>query len=905
MNDNSNTHKKSHGKLIKAQQQARLLELSYDAIFVWELGGAVLYWNRGATELYGWTQEEALGKFSNELLKTIHPEGWAQIENDLLSEGHWYGELIHQTRDGRRVVVDSRHVLVREEDGKLLVLETNRDLTARKQAEEAWRKGQAINHAILSSLEAQISVLDKEGKVIAVNEAWERFAQENGNESCSASVGENYLHVCDRACLEKERKAPLALAGIRSVLDGNQTSFSLEYPCHSLSEERWFLMTVTPLKGEQGGAVISHSNITERKRAERALRENEARLAGIVTSAMDAIIAVDADRRIVLFNPAAEKMFGYSASELMGQPISLLLPERFRAAHDLYIHRFGETGETTRAMGSLGAISGLRRNGQEFPIEASISQSESEEPKLYTVILRDITERLRAQERLIEQATLLDQAHDAIFVRDLDGHIRYWSQGAERVYGWTAEEMIGRTADDILYGEDISQLTNAMSATIQKEKWDGELRQLTKDGREVIVEGHWALVCDAQGNPKSILSINSDITEKKKLEAQFLRAQRLESIGTLASGIAHDLNNILSPILMGTQILQMKLKDEQSHRLITLMESNAQRGAEMVKQVLSFAKGVSGRRVILQPKHLIREIVRIAEETFPKSIHIEQQLADDLWTVIGDATQLHQVLLNLCVNARDAMPRGGTLSISAGNRQLDNLYARTLKGANPGNFVVITIADTGVGIPPEIIDRIFDPFFTTKESGQGTGLGLATVQGIVANYGGFVIVESTLGAGTKFEVYFPAHDVANQKPISEHESQLPGGAGEMILVIDDEVAVREMTRTVLEAFGYRTLTADNGATALGVFASHKSEVRLVITDLMMPIMDGMATIRALRNMNPGIRIVATSGLANSANVAELNKFGIEAFLEKPYNADTLLDTVAKALNMPPQLALNS
>ena len=905
MNDNSNTSKKSHGKLTKTQQQARLLELSYDAIFVWELGGAVLYWNRGATELYGWTREEALGQFSNELLKTIHPEGWAQIEKVLLSEGHWYGELIHQTRDGRRVVVDSRHVLVREEDGQLLVLETNRDLTARKQAEDAWRKGQALNQAILCSLEAQISVLDKEGKVIAVNEAWERFAQENGNESCSASVGENYLHVCDRACLEKQRKAPLALAGIQSVLDGNQTSFSLEYPCHSLSEERWFLMTVTPLKGEQGGAVITHSNITERKRAERALLENEARLAGIVTSAMDAIITIDADQRIVLFNSAAEKMFGYSASELMGHPISRLLPERFHKAHHLHIHGFSQTGETSRAMGSLGAISGLRRNGQEFPIEASISQSDDGEPKLFTVILRDITERLRAQERLIEQATLLDHAHEAIVVRDLDGHIRYWSQGAERLYGWTAEEMIGQTADGILYGEDKSSLTNAMSATIQKEKWDGELLQLTKDGREVIVEGHWALVCDTNGNPKSVLAINSDITEKKKLESQFLRAQRLESIGTLASGIAHDLNNILSPILMGTQMLQMKLKDEQSRRLIALMESNAQRGAEMVKQVLSFAKGVSGRRVVLQPKHLIHEIVRIAEEIFPKSIRIEQHLTDDLWTVNGDATQLHQVLLNLCVNARDAMPRGGTLSISANNRQLDDLYARTLKGANPGNFVVITVTDTGVGIPPEIIDRIFDPFFTTKESGQGTGLGLATVQGIVTNYGGFVIVESKPGVGTKFEVYFPAHDVASRQPISGQEPQLPEGAGEMILVVDDEAAVREITKAALEAFGYHTLMADNGMTALNLYASHKAEIRLVITDLMMPIMDGMVTIRALRKMNPEIRIIASSGLANPVNVAELNKIGVEVLLEKPYNTEKLLNAVATALNKSQNLTSNS
>ncbi|MBL8187739.1 MAG: PAS domain S-box protein [Acidobacteria bacterium] len=747
------------------EQQARLLELSYDAIFVWEWGGVIKYWNPAAAELYGWTREEALGKFSNELLKTIHPEGWDQVEEVLLRDGHWYGELIHQTRDGRQLTVDSRHVLVCEEGGRKLVLETNRDLTSRKQTEQA-------------------------------------------------------------------------------------------------------------------------------------LRESEARLSRILNSAMDAIISVNAQQQIVLFNAAAERMFGYTAKEVLGQSLNRFIPTRFQVAHEDHIGQFGQTGETSRAMGALNAICGVRRNGEEFPIEASISQIEIGGQQLFTVILRDITERLRVQERLVEQAALLDQSLEAIVVRDMNGRIQYWSRGAERLYGWQAEEVIGRTTIEILYGEDKSQFMNATNATIEKETWSGELRQVAKDGREVIVEGHWSLVRDAQGNPKSILAINTDITEKKRLEAQFLRAQRLESIGTLASGIAHDLNNVLSPILMGTQMLRMRLTDEQSLRLITLMESNAQRGSEMVKQVLSFAKGVGGRRTILQPKHLIREIVHIAEETFPKPIRLEQHLAEDLWTVSSDATQLHQVLLNLCVNARDAMPNGGTLTISAENRQLDDLFARMLKGANPGDFVVISVTDTGTGIPLEIIDRIFDPFFTTKESGKGTGLGLSAVQGIVSNYGGFITVESKPGAGSKFEIYFPAHHIADPHQTSNHEFLLSEGAGELVLVIDDEAAIREMTRAVLEAGGYRVLIADNGATALSLFADHRQEIHMVITDLMMPIMDGITTIRALRKISSGIPIIATCGLTASANTAELNTLGIETLLEKPYNAETLLAAITRSLNHP-------
>jgi PAS domain S-box-containing protein len=641
--------------------------------------------------------------------------------------------------------------------------------------------------------------------------------------------------------------------------------------------------------------AILFNDITERRKIEQALRESEVRVAGIINSAMDAIISVDDMQRVILFNATAEKMFGYSSAEVIGQPISRLIPERFRASHEGHIRRFSVTGETTRAMGALGAISGLRRNGEEFPIEASISQLEAGAHKIFTVILRDITERKRAEEQLIEQAALLDQSHEAIVVRDLDNRIRYWGRGAERLYGWTAEEAVGRPVQELTYREDLSQLAEATRIVNEKGAWNGELHQFTKDGREVIVEGHWTLVRDADGNPKTILAINTDVTEKKKLESQFLRAQRLESIGTLASGIAHDLNNIISPILMGTQMLQMKSQDEATQRLLGVMQASAERGAEMISQVLSFAKGVGGARVTIQPKHLIREIVKVMEETFPKFLRITQRLSESLWAISGDATQLQQVLINLCVNARDAMPQGGALTIEAENHTLDEIYAGMLKGASPGKYVVITIADTGHGIPPEIIDRIFDPFFTTKEPGRGTGLGLATVQGIVTSHGGFITVESRPGTGTMFKIYLPAHEAANRREVEAIQHEILPGGGETVLVIDDEEAIREVAQTTLERFGYRTLTADNGATALGIFASHKDEIGVVITDMMMPVMDGPVTIRALQKLNPQVRIIASSGLTDSIATADLDRLGVKTFLIKPYDAKTLLKTVAQAL----------
>jgi PAS domain S-box-containing protein len=635
-------------------------------------------------------------------------------------------------------------------------------------------------------------------------------------------------------------------------------------------------------------------DITSRVQDEAALRESREQLASILDTTIDGIVTVDDDQRIVLFNAAAEKIFRCPAAEAMGQPIDRFIPERFRPTHREQVRAFG-LGE--RSQGAMGVriVYGLRADGEEFPMEDSISKVEVGGQKLYTVIHRDISESIRASERLVELAALLDQSHEAIVVRELDNRIRYWSRGAERLYGWTAEEAVGRPVQELLSPGDSSRLAEATRIVIEKGDWSGELRHITKDGREVIVEGHWTLAHDADGKPKTILAINTDVTEKKKLESQFLRTQRLESIGTLASGIAHDLNNILSPITMGAQMLQMRLQDESSQRLLAVMQANAERGAEMVKHVLSFAKDVGGERVTVQPKHLIREILKVAEETFPKSIRITQHLSEGLWATSGDATQLHQALMNLFVNARDAMPQGGALTIKAENHTLDEVYAGMLKGASPGKYVVISISDTGHGIPPEIIDRIFDPFFTTKEPGRGTGLGLATVQGIVNSHGGFITVESKHGLGTKFKIHLPAHEAESRKETEEGHPEIPFGAGEMILVIDDEAAIREMTLATLERFGYRALTADNGATALGLFASHKEEIGVVITDMMMPVMDGPVTIRALRKLNPQVRIIASSGLTESIDAADLDQLGVKTFLIKPYDAKTLLKIVAQAL----------
>ncbi|NJM69558.1 MAG: PAS domain S-box protein [Scytonema sp. RU_4_4] len=527
-----------------------------------------------------------------------------------------------------------------------------------------------------------------------------------------------------------------------------------------------------------------------------------------------------------------------------------------------------------------------------------LTVNEQGEPMHLSGINLDISERQaalrdrkQAEQKIAEQAAFIDIATDAIFVQDLDNRILFWNQGAERLYGWTAAEVLGKIAHELFNTESSSQLAEGLNLIIEQGFWQGELEQVTKTGQEIIAVSRWTLVRDESGQPKSILVVNTDITEKKKLEQQFYHAQRLESIGTLASGIAHDFNNILTPILVIAQLLPLKLPNlnEQTRRLLTMLEDSAKRGSHLVKQLLSLSRGTEGERVMIQLQHLLSELVTVVQSTFPKSINISRQIpTSELWLISADSTQIHQVFMNILINARDAMPNSGRLAISAENRYLDEHYARMNLEAHVGSYVVITISDTGTGIPQEVMERIFDPFFTTKEVGKGTGLGLATVLGIVKNHGGFVKVYSEVPKGTKFEVFLPA--VAGELSQPNPEDELPRGNGELILIVDDEEIIRETTKTSLEKYNYKTLLARDGIEAIAIYAKRKDEISVVLMDLMMPNLDGLTTIHIMQRMNPQVKVILTSGLP--ANAQKTFPVNIKTFLLKPYTIKELLECIA-------------
>ncbi|MEO8167438.1 MAG: response regulator [bacterium] len=526
--------------------------------------------------------------------------------------------------------------------------------------------------------------------------------------------------------------------------------------------------------------------------------------------------------------------------------------------------------------------------------------SESLEKKIEerTQWLREeMAERRKIEEQIREQAALLDKAQDAIAVHDLEGNIVYWNESAARVYGWSREEVLGKNADDLLYKNVApSQSANPLKVALEKGEWSGELKQTTKDGKEITIQSRWTLVHDNEGYPKSLLVISSDITEKKKLESQVLRTQRMESIGTLAGGIAHDLNNVLSPIMLAVGLLERKMTDPQGLEMLKLVENSARRGGGLVKQVLTFASGFEGQRQLMAVSHIVKELQTFATQSFPKSVELRTSLAKNLWSIHGDPTQVHQVLLNLCVNARDAMPNGGIVSVCAENITLDRNYVAMNPEAKAGPYIVLKVKDTGSGIPPEVLDRIFEPFFTTKEVGKGTGIGLSTLHAIVKGHGGFVTVQTELGRGTEFAAYLPAVESTAANTGDQELIRIPEGMGELVLIAEDEPFLRDITKDSLEFHGYKTVTANDGIEALSMYLQHRENVRIVLLDMIMPYMDGPSTIRALEKLNPDVKLIAVSGSTEKFKAAAAATRRPLRFLPKPYTTDKLLMTLDEVLH---------
>lgn len=624
--------------------------------------------------------------------------------------------------------------------------------------------------------------------------------------------------------------------------------------------------------------------------------------------APDGYLVTDARGIIQSANYAAEELLNINRESLVGKPFIIFVDKVDRVFVETQLGRIiglldrkpkGDRTEDKAYFGEWG-ISLQPRTKAPFPawVTLSVGFDRQGKPLRLRWLIRDLTEYKEAREKIQQQAALLDITQDAIIVRDLEQKILFWNKGAERLYGWRKEEALGKKVSDLLYKESLSELENPQKTRFSEGFWQGELNQISKSGKNILVASRWSLMRDPRNNPKSILEVNTDITEQKQLEKQLNHIQRLESIGTLASGIAHDLNNILAPMLGIAQLLPLKLTniDKETRQLLEFLEQNSRRGADLVKQVLFFSQQVEPQHYVLRLESSIAEVKQFIEQTLPKSIEIETQISRDLWQIRADPAQLHQVLVNLCVNARDAMgDRFGTLSISAKNFTVDEAYTQMNPEAKIGNYVVITVADTGSGIAPEYIDRIFEPFFTTKKPGEGTGLGLSTIRGIVKNHGGFITLSSDFGKGTQFNIYLPATDMEQELTAKLEQINLPLGNGELILVVDDEAAIREISKTTLETYNYKVLSASDGLEAIAVYSEHRDEIKAIVMDMMMPKMDGITAIEVIQKINPQVKAIVVSGLALSDRLAITKQVGIDNFLPKPYTAEQLLVALKEVL----------
>lgn len=741
----------------------------------------------------------------------------------------------------------------------------------------------------LEVLDTALVVIGPDGRMVRANRTWHRLMNLLGWSSPINGDADDYYSYLNKAT------GPAALLWqrqITAVFDNPITEGRIELHWQGPRGSFWLWMCARGFySGGKLYVVISHLDVTARKTAEESHRNFVALYHSLVDHLPVHLYRKDVQGRFTFANQRFCHDLGRSLEEVIGKTDADLFspPDAGRkAAEDRLVINRQSTIEVTE---EITIDEGQRKIYH--CIKTPVCDAHGDVIGIQG-LQWDVTEQKRAEERIRSQAELLDMAHEAILVRDLQGHIQFWNKGAERLYGWTAQEAIGRSASE-LFASHSDEFHQRLEDLWRHGQWNGEMRHLTKDRREVVVASRWSLVQDAAGQPKAILVIETDITEKKQLEAQFLRAQRLDGIGQLASGIAHDLNNILSPILMGTSILRDTLPEGETRNLLEIMEASARRGAGIVNQILTFTRGIQGEKLAIQTRHLFKEVENILRETFPKSIITKVSTPRDLHLVNGNPTQLHQVLINLCVNARDAMPHGGQLTLSAANVELTTEQLFANPEARPGPYVCWTIEDTGTGIPPEIINRIFDPFFTTKEQGKGTGLGLSTVLGIVRNHQGFITVQSEPGKGTRFDVYLPAarqSDAPQQAP----PPLPPPGKGELIVFVDDEANVRDLASAFLSRSGYRVLTAQDGREALDLIRECPDTIHLLITDLIMPNMDGLALVQAIKPSHPNLPILVCTGYGEEKLTRQLCALGISEFIPKPYSVRDLANHVRRVLN---------
>lgn len=749
-----------------------------------------------------------------------------------------------------------------------------------REAEAALRRSEEKYRTLFEQAADGIYISDAEGRLLDTNiHGCELFGCER--EAVVGSAITDHIVPAERrrALAEIRQPTPLGLPGCYEYRRRDGRTFRGE----------------TSLKTLPDGRLLSIvRDVTAREAAEQRIREQ----ADLLNQTKDIIVVTDLQGRITFWNKGAERLGGWTAGEAVGQPIDALLGAEL--AETLAAARSAVERDGTWSS----EIALRNREGRLLWLDARVTplRDSSGRPSGRLSIATDITARRQAEQARRDAEARLETATNAAGIGIWDWEIAsgeiVWSPQHAHLWDIPLKDFRGTYAEfeARIHPDDRAALTAAVTAALtNRTEFQHEYRLVRPDGGIRWISGRGRGTYGPDGQPVRMTGIVADISERKQLEDQFIRAQRMENLGLLAAGIAHDLNNILTPIMMIAPLFRTRLTSETDQRLLATMEQSVQRGAGLVKQVLSFARGSGATLATMQVKHIAREISAMVRETFPHNIRHEADIGTDLHPVLANPSQLHQVILNLCVNARDAMPEGGTLTLRVANCSLDDDAAAAIREGRPGEFVLIEVADTGTGIPPEIVERIWDPFFTTKGEGKGTGLGLSTVRGIVSRHRGFIGLESAAGRGTTFRVYLPVDAAAAPPPNPAsrppHAPAMRAGHAETVLFVEDEADIRTFVQATLIQAGYRLLLAPDATSAQALFATHVAEIGLVITDHDLPDMPGPRLVAALRGLRPDLPALICSGTSNRERVNLLDT----EFLLKPFESSQLLAAIQRLL----------
>jgi len=760
------------------------------------------------------------------------------------------------------------------------------ELENRRKQSQQLRESEERFRTTLQSVGDAVITTDAQGRVTFMNPVAEVLTGWSRVEACGKPLGEVFRIINEDTRLPADNPVQRVLKEGNVIGLANHTVLIAKD-----GRERPVADSGAPIRDDEGrlsGVVLVFRDQTTERAAQKALQESEAKFRMFAESSLAGIYLYREDCFLYV-NKAAAQMFGYAPEEIIGKlgPFDLIHPDE---------HEMLKENIRLRLSGEVPSIRyelrGRRKDGSTIYVEVHGGRVEFQgKPAIMGVVI-DRTERRLMEDKLREQAALLDAASDAICVHELDGTVSYWNQSASRLFGFTPEAAAGKKLWELMPLEK-ERIESIHRELMENGHSEGEITVKQTNGGELHVLCRWVLVRDAQGKASKIFGIFTDISRQKQLIAQVASLQRREAVGNLAAGIAHDINNVLTPIVLITPMLQQAVNNPELAKLIQTIDSCAKRGAGIIKQLLTFARGQPGSVASLPIRHLLREQERIVRETFPKNIAVSAKAAVNLWTVMGDITQFQQALMNLCINARDAMPMGGKLELSAENVMVDKEDAALTPQARPGPYVKISVQDTGTGIAPKDLEHIFESFYTAKEPGKGTGLGLSTVHGIVHGHGGFIRVNTRLGFGTTFSLYFPAVPEAKESEEQQSETKLPQGNGELLLVVDDEHAVLAVIQQRLEMNGYRVVTACDGIDALRVWRQYRGEIRAVLTDMMMPRMNGIALVETLRTMAPELPIFGMTGIMEQVDMENVAKLKLPAVFSKPFPFSTFLTTLRK------------